>query len=85
LPHAKDWSIFPNPAADVAVIDFGDLPYEPFTIQLVDFNGSLKREVKSMGIAPIRLDLDALQSGLYIVKFIQGGHTLGSKKLAVIR
>ncbi len=80
------WSIFPNPATDVATIQY-KLP-ESGTVRISMVNtlgeviSTLDKGVQSSGTYTTRLDLNNLPSGIYMVRFEVNGIS-ATRKLSV--
>ncbi|MCB9234734.1 MAG: T9SS type A sorting domain-containing protein [Bacteroidia bacterium] len=83
-----DLELFPNPAAETARIRF-DLPESAnLEVTLLDLSGRRVKTVHQNGFASgyqdLKMDLNGLQSGIYIVQIV-AGERQASLKLSVVK
>ena len=65
-----DLEIYPNPASKEVRIDLGNSHPLPFKVNFFDLSGRLLKE--SLGESSVLVDVTDLETGLYIVRIIQG-------------
>lgn len=70
-----DFSIYPNPTADILYIYFNDATFSGSeTIQVFDIQGNLMREWPvTMNDITFMIDVSMLHAGAYIIKHAEGG------------
>lgn len=62
-----EWSIYPNPASHVIIID--GIVSENYSVQIIDLNGQLITDIDNEK----QLDVSQLAKGTYILRIIQNG------------
>ena len=77
------WRLYPNPASEFITIEFANSMGEDTEIRLYDMSGKLVLR-QDLGMLPygnnsIRIELDALTSGLYFYE-LQSGESISSEK-----
>ena len=77
--YSVQFSVFPNPAADILFIDYQST--QPITIKIIDLAG--KQALKTKISANNNVDIGSLKSGTYIIQLISNGLIVGAKKLVV--
>ncbi len=83
---AKGFSIYPNPASDIATLEFTN-PMHPYTIELYNMAGQCmytryyQADAETINSIAVPIDVTGLQ-GLYLAKFSSNGSIL-TKKLIV--
>lgn len=66
-------SIFPNPSADLIVIQMGDLVKDDYTVELIDLTGRVLQKTQlNAGSTIAYFDTQALYAGTYLVKISNG-------------
>jgi hypothetical protein len=72
---ASQWAIYPNPAtALITVANHTGLVID--TIELLDLNGKVIQVVKTLQPIENTLDINSLETGLYLINVKAGGQTL---------
>ncbi|MCB2220326.1 MAG: T9SS type A sorting domain-containing protein [Bacteroidetes bacterium] len=83
---ADNFSIYPNPADNVVIIDMKTVNSNGIRVSLYDNQG---RPVKTVVIPAWEqqfiMGTGRLETGIYLVKLEKNGKTLGTKKLSIIR
>lgn len=67
----EDMTVYPNPASDRLTVEFSLPQAERVTVQLVDLTGKVLRQSTEEGIDgvnQVRLDLDGVAKGLYLLE-----------------
>nr|WP_294906721.1 LamG-like jellyroll fold domain-containing protein [uncultured Lacibacter sp.] len=80
-------TVSPNPASNIAVINFTAKPQEAFSLDLYNMIGAKVATIKSgtgSGAHIVRYDLSALPTGLYLVRLTLSGKQY-TQKLAIQR
>jgi thermitase len=75
-------NIYPNPFSDFATITFEE-PVEDAVMEIWDGSGKLVREVQSLSGLIVQLDQEGLKSGVYIVRLVNNGKVIETKKCIV--
>ena len=79
---AKEVNVFPNPSSGVFTIDLSGLKGSSFTMDILDVNGRLIKQVLNADIKTT-IDLSAEPAGVYHLLFSNGSHRI-SKKVVLI-
>jgi hypothetical protein len=76
-------NIFPNPSADLIVLQMGDLVKDDYTIELIDLMGRVLQKTQlNKGSTIAYFDTQALYGGTYLVK-ISNGQAQTTQKVVV--
>jgi hypothetical protein len=82
FPEARIINAFPNPVQNNLTIVLNYLPVRRFTVEIIDFNGRLRR---SFAFAPggqqISMDLSFLDPGDYVVRVLQSGRLVDRTRI----
>ena len=77
--------MYPNPASEHVYLAFRDLYPGPLGIQLYTHTGAMVRnELVQPGTELYEMELGGLESGVYLVRVLQEGKLIGSKKLLIL-
>lgn len=79
---ALDFSVYPNPASHEIFVNFPDNS-PPGAISLLNAAGQSLRTVQVEGAKTLRLDLQDLPRGLYLLRWVQQDHSVVVKKVVV--
>lgn len=78
------WCV-PNPTFEDTWINIEpQIPSRTYILEIMDTNGKVQKTVAA-GLSPYLLPCADFQAGLYFVRAISAGHTVGVAKLAIIR
>lgn len=78
-----DWALFPNPAEDFTLLDFGLRNHISKKIYIYNLAGAVVKKMETTD-SRIHIPLNGLESGLYIIKVIQP-ESEAAIKLSVMR
>ncbi len=79
---APDFSVYPNPASHEIYVDFPDNELSG-ALSLLNAAGQLLRTVQAEGATTVRLDLQDLPRGLYLLRWVQQDYQVVVKKVVV--
>ena len=77
-----DWSVFPNPAAGVTNLRWSS-GIRAQRVELYDLLGSRLRTADANGTQSLRLRLDGLAAGVYVLRLVGQDGKFGTKRLVV--
>ncbi|MBN1598110.1 MAG: tandem-95 repeat protein [Bacteroidales bacterium] len=80
------FTLYPNPAMDYTILIFNEPLKNETRIELLDFSGrSLESSVLYANQDMVRIDLNNLEAGIYIIRTIDKNNRVSSQKLVVLR
>jgi hypothetical protein len=74
-PTSGQFSLYPNPAGDYVMADPGRSDWNNAGITVLNFQGTTVLSSTFSGNAPLRIPLEGLPAGLYLVKLEYNGQT----------
>ncbi|MFO7669151.1 MAG: T9SS type A sorting domain-containing protein [Bacteroidales bacterium] len=82
--RASPWgnlNLYPNPASQIIYVNLGDMTGNPGIIELMEMNGRVVvSEYLPAGQQIFQLDIEHLQPGMYILRWIESGELRGVSK-----
>ena len=79
-------NVYPNPAQSLVYVNLGSGTEHSGRIELLDVNGKIVlQEQIPAGYQVIQLDIDQMNQGIYLLRWIESGKTMGISKLIKAR
>jgi PKD repeat protein/glucose/arabinose dehydrogenase len=82
-----DFMLFPNPSNDYVDIDLEGVRYRSVVLTIFDASGKVLKEqkIESAPIAPVRINLEGIETGQYFLRIEAEGKREIVKKLTIVR
>ncbi|HMC98171.1 MAG TPA: T9SS type A sorting domain-containing protein, partial [Flavobacteriales bacterium] len=77
----QDFELYPNPARSTTRLIATEVITNTWSIQLLDVHGRVIRYFGGNGARELLIDRGALPSGIYLVRLLRDGHSMGSKRI----
>ena len=86
-PKTDDFTVYPNPANEEAWIDLKSFEGRQVTLVLSDMAGKTLHQqvIEKASSAPVQLDINHLQTGMYLVKIQAQGKRVMMRKIQIAR
>jgi PKD repeat protein len=82
----RDLNLYPNPASQIIYVNLGDMTGLPGIIELLEMNGRVVvSEHLPAGQQLFQVDVDHLQPGMYILRWVESGQVRGVSKFVKLQ
>lgn len=83
--HNVEVNVYPNPAKDLLVVEFSEIPNNDQRIEIWSTNGKMVLSEKLFkGVSRFEADVQNFNNGLYFVRIVDKTRVLATKKLVIM-
>lgn len=83
IPYKNNILVYPNPTTGIISINFGELVFKDFDIEIFDLMGRRIEYQKDFGYGKLTVDMSALNRGIYLINIRIDGLSL-TRKISLI-